>query len=54
MEERSGVLFIMEQRNSVLMYYTELQSRSAEVGAMAMNFLSRGWMMPSQRLDEPP
>jgi hypothetical protein len=46
MEERSGVMAVGEQRNSVLMHYNELQSRSAEVleamaVAMAMNFEQR-------------
>jgi hypothetical protein len=30
-KERSGVLAISDQRNSALMHYNELQSRSAEV-----------------------
>jgi hypothetical protein len=40
-EERSGVIAVGEQRNRVLMHYNELQSRSAEVEAMAMNFEQR-------------
>jgi hypothetical protein len=36
-KERSGVLAISDQSNSALMHYNELQSRSAEVEAMAMN-----------------
>ena len=40
-KERSGVLAISDQRNSALMHYNELQSRSAEVEAMAMNFEQR-------------
>jgi hypothetical protein len=35
------VLAISDQRNSALMHYNELQSRSAEVEAMAMNFEQR-------------
>jgi hypothetical protein len=39
MEERSGVMAVCQQQNSVLMlHYNELQSRSAEVEAMAMHF----------------
>jgi hypothetical protein len=41
MEERSGVMVVCQQQNSVLMHYNELQSRSAEVEAMAMNFEQR-------------
>jgi hypothetical protein len=40
-KQRSGVLAISDQSNSVLMHYNELQSRSAEVEAMAMNFEQR-------------
>jgi hypothetical protein len=40
-KHRSGVLAMCEQRNSALMHYNELQSRSAEVEAMAMNFEQR-------------
>jgi hypothetical protein len=40
-KQRSGVLALCEQRNSALMHYNELQSRSAEVEAMAMNFEQR-------------
>jgi hypothetical protein len=39
--ERSAVLAICDQRNSVLMHYNELQSRSAEVEVMAMTFEQR-------------
>jgi hypothetical protein len=35
------VLAISDQRNSALMHYNELQSRSAEVEAMSMNFEQR-------------
>jgi hypothetical protein len=41
MEERSGVMAVCQQKNSVIMHYNELQSRSAEVEAMAMNFEQR-------------
>jgi hypothetical protein len=44
-----------EQRNSVLMHYNELQSRSTEVEAMAMKELEQraegGWCCRAQRLD---
>jgi hypothetical protein len=40
-EERSGVLAMCEQSESVLMHYNELQSRSAEVEAMEMDFEQR-------------
>jgi hypothetical protein len=51
-KERSRVVAICDQRNSALMHYNELQSRSAEVEAMAMNFEQRVavWLMLSQRL----
>jgi hypothetical protein len=38
MEEERVAVATCEQRNSVLMHYNELQSRSAEVEAMAMTF----------------
>jgi hypothetical protein len=41
MEERSGVMAVCQQQNSVLMHYNELQLRSAEVEAMIMNFEQR-------------
>jgi hypothetical protein len=41
MEEERVAMAMCEQRNSVLMHYNELQSRSAEVEAMAMNFEQR-------------
>ena len=40
-KERSGVLAISDQSNSALMHYNELQTRSAEVEAMAMTFEQR-------------
>ena len=40
-EERSGLLNMCEQSESVLMHYNEIQSRSAEVEAMEMNFEQR-------------
>ena len=40
-KERSAVLAISDQRESALMHYNELQSRSAEVEAMAMDFEQR-------------
>jgi hypothetical protein len=40
-KQRSGVLAISDQSESVLMHYNELQSRSAEVEAMAMTFEQR-------------
>ena len=40
-KERSGVLAISDQSESVLMNYNQLQSRSAEVEAMAMTFEQR-------------
>jgi hypothetical protein len=36
--ETTGLMDISDQTESVLMHYNELQSRSAEVEAMAMNF----------------
>jgi hypothetical protein len=41
LEERSETVAMCEQRNSVMMHYNELQSRSSEVEAMAMNFEQR-------------
>jgi hypothetical protein len=49
-KERSGMLAISDQRNSALMHYNELQSRSAEVEAMAMTFEQRVAGALSQRL----
>jgi hypothetical protein len=44
---------LREQQESVLMHYNELQSRAAEVEAMAMNFqkMVADAVAPSQRLD---
>jgi hypothetical protein len=41
MEKERVTVAMCEQRNGVLMHYNELQSRSAEVEAMAMTFEQR-------------
>jgi hypothetical protein len=40
-EEKMVLMYLGEQHKAVLMHYNELQSRSAEVEAMAMNFEQR-------------
>jgi len=40
-QEKKAVMYMGEQRESALMHYNELQSRSAEVEAMAMTFEQR-------------
>jgi hypothetical protein len=40
-QEKKALMYLSEQRESALMHYNELQSRSAEVEAMQMNFQQR-------------
>ena len=49
-QEKMALVHLSEQHESGLMHYNELQSRSAEVEAMAMTFEQRVAGALSQRL----